>query len=193
MKRLRKFHPNRSTTQEVVEWIKSGDIYEAEKLASLLAGTLYSLAENSEELSKILDPKFHGILFTPSDYLKLIADCLLEKAVNSPGMSRKSGAELFSKLLVPNKVTASQNNSRWIAATAWQFGARNEINSEKVAELINELIVKNNKIFQSFGETFSLEGYNPAIPSRLVTPSQVEKSLRKWKATIDRAENLGDG
>ncbi len=109
------------------------------------------------------------------------------------GKTNKSGAELFAKVLVPNKPIKNQFQARLIAALA-NINLHTTTKSEyqRVAKFLNQLIEANNKIYSNFksGDRDDLEGYSPALPKRIVTPSQLEKDYRKFKPEIDRFNGI---
>ncbi|MDR3453812.1 MAG: hypothetical protein P4L96_13630 [Rhodoferax sp.] len=183
MRKLEKFSPIDLTAEQVAGWVENGDIHEAEQVAAQLAVTLRNLAEH---FGKLLPhhKEYPGIFNVSPAMLKLIAARLSEPASNVPGKSRKSGAELFAKVLVPGKATKAQFEAQWIASVAWQLGARSEANCELAATAINQRIKENNAAL----EAEKWREYGPAIPRRPVTASQVDKALRQYKPAIDAAE-----
>ena len=190
MKKLVKFNPHYLTSTEIVDWIRAGDIEEAKELATHVAYFLSSLAENESAKQALIGA---GVFWIGTDSAKLIAEKLLAKASSVKGKSTKSGAELFAKVLVPNKPTKRQFEARWIAAVAdlnLNGASKNEF--ESVAAFINGVIDKNNKILGDFksGARKDLEDYSPGIPKRKISRDQLEKSYRKFKPEIDKINGI---
>ena len=102
---------------------------------------------------------------------------------------RKSGAELFATILVPNTTSKSQFNARWIAAVALS-NADMKI-GERVA-FINGHIEANNRILEGWkaGNRDSLEGFRGEIPRRTITEDQLKKACSKFKTEIDNANGI---
>jgi pyruvate carboxylase len=109
------------------------------------------------------------------------------------GKSTKTGAELFAKVLVPNKHTKNQFEARWIATVAkLNIKSASKDEYKRVTEFLNELIDKNNKSFAELksGKCDGTSGFNPSVPRRRITQDQLANYYREFKPEIDRANGI---
>jgi len=169
---------------DIADWIRAGDIHEAEGLAYRLAGTLLSLAEAIEK--DLLAPNKIGVAcLTTSPELRLVAETLLSKPVDKEGKNPQSGAQRFAKLLVPNKPSKRFFTARWIAATAKMNNVKITRDEGDVYDFVvwlNQVIRKNNEYLSNFrnGLREDFGEYSPSIPSGAVTESQVIYAMKRF-------------
>lgn len=112
------------------------------------------------------------------------------------GKTTKSGAELFAKVLVPNKHTKRQFEARWIAKFVdVNIKGNSKAEFKRITDFLNGLIDSNNKIMQEWknGERANCDEYSPAFPKRGVTRDQLEKDYRKFKSGIDAINDAAKG
>ena len=112
---------------------------------------------------------------------------------NTEGKTAKTGAELFAKVLVPNKPTKRQFEERWIAAVAdLNLTRTTKKEYQRVADLINCLVDKNKEIETEWksGKRKNYEGWHPNVPKRKITRDQLEKTHLKFKDEIDKTNGI---
>jgi hypothetical protein len=185
---LKKFNPCFTTAAKIVADLKLGDIREAENQGHLLAVFLHQLAENPRAISSLIEL---GVGFVPSaEIAKFIAVALQKESGIEMGKQHKSGAKSFAKILVPLKPTQSQSQARHIAAVLYQLGSDSEENLVHATEIINNKIVANNKILMQFksGARDDLEGFNPALPTYIITARKAQTAYRRYINEIKTAE-----
>ncbi len=105
------------TDGEQVEWIKQGDIAEAKSAALDLGCFLIHLSQDKEAREFLMK---RGIPWIGKDLAKFIGEQLLAKPSSTKGKNKSSGADLFAKVLVPNKTSGSQFEQWWLATFAHQ-------------------------------------------------------------------------
>ncbi len=178
------------TSSEIVNWIKAGDISEAKNLGLHLAWFLHGIAENNEARLKLAEK---GIWPLDAESLKFISERLLNDSLLARGKSTKSGLELFSKVLVPNKPTKPQSEARLLAWMADRnLKAQTKKEYKRVTLFINNWIDKNNKIFEDWkaSKRDDMAEFHPACPKRKITHNQLEKAHRKYRSQIDKANGI---
>jgi hypothetical protein len=177
---------NKAAQQEL---IKAGVWWIGKDMAELIAEGLLA----DPKINKKAQENFHNLIKAGhrkgSDELKNAIEKLRDEPAATKGKTRKTGAELFAKVLVPNKPIKRQFEARWIAAVAYR-NLENNTKEEyrRVATVINGVIDKNNQLIADWkqGKSKDITGYSPAIPKRIITPDQLEKNYRKFKTEIDR-------
>lgn len=108
------------------------------------------------------------------------------------GKTTKTGAELFAKLLVPNKTTKRQFEARWIASCVeMNIIGNSKAEFKRIANELNARIEQNNKIMDDWkiGKRDEYFGWLPGLPKRTVTPDQLAKDYRKYKSDIETAND----
>lgn len=112
----------------------------------------------------------------------------LREKPNVKGKSKKSGVELFAKVLVPNKPTKKQFEARWVASVvSMNMKSNSKAEYKRIAAGLNAYIEQNNKIVGEWqsGKRKDLDGWSGALPKRVVTANQIEKDYLKFRADID--------
>lgn len=120
----------------------------------------------------------------------------LREKPNVKGKSKKSGVEIFAKMLVPNKQSKQQSEALRIAViVGMNIDGNNKAEFRRIADTLNTHIDQNNQIMDEWrkGERESCDGWNVALPRRRVTPDQIEKDYRKFKSDIDAANDKEKG
>lgn len=184
---LNTFNPCEINTAQIAEWLKLGDIQEAEQQAQLLALFLSQMAQKKEAQQAIMRL---GIGWIGADVAKFIAEKLLANSCDKKGKQHKSGAKLFAKVLVPTKTAKSQFHARYLATLVYQLGGDSDENLEYLTEVINKEIATNNEVLKSFkdGSCDNLAGFNPALPIYTVTKRAAQTGYRRYIDEIKAAE-----
>ena len=191
---MKNFNPCRDlTTEDTANWIRKGDINEAETLAEQLIFFLHALSENVEAQESVMRL---GVPWIGVENARLIVESLARPRSKEKGKAIKSGIELFAKVLVPNKPTKKLFDAIWMATVFYRNRTGNSKSEfKRIATSINLLIDRNNQILSDWkiGKRDDIEGLNPAIPQRRITKDQLERAYREHRLTIENKNDAANG
>ena len=179
-------------SKDIINWVKCGDVAEAEEMVKRLETTLITLAAD-ENYRKILDAGVMPLL--SKNELSFIAQMLNRKSTDERNKNNKSGYQLMVKVLVQNKPIKSQFRAIWLARMASINITNTNIGEfDRVACFVNSLILRNNKILVDFkrGKNERFDDYQPSYPKRETTADEIQKAYYKFlkTGTIGKADTV---
>lgn len=180
---------NKDAQQAVME---NGVPWIGADIASLIAERLLDDPKINKEARRELSDLIKAGHREGSEKLELAAKKARAPA-NTRGKTTKTGAELFAKVLVPNKPIKRQFEERWLAAMAdLNLTGTTKREYQRVADFINHLVDEKKKIEAEWkiGKRKNYEGWHPNVPKRRITRDQLEKAHLKFKDEIDTTNGI---